>query len=105
MKGVFGNNDGDRITLNKFFKGIAEIMPGWIKIEHNGKIIYLTHRPLPAAPPDCDLYVFGHTHEPVVEKNEKSLIINPGECSGWLSHKSTVALVDLDNKEAELVEI
>lgn len=104
MKGVFGNNDGDPVTLSRFFEGVAEISPGWVKIEHSGKMIYLTHCPLPGPPEGCDLYVFGHTHEPVV-KNVGSLVVNPGECAGWLSDKHTVALVDIELNEAELVEL
>ncbi len=102
--GVFGNNDGDRVTLNGFFKGIAEIHPGWIRYEHSNKIIYLTHRPLPSCPEDCDLYVYGHTHEPVI-KNGTPVVVNPGECAGWLSEKCTVALADLEKREAELIEL
>lgn len=104
IKGVFGNNDGDPVTLNKFFQGIAEISPGWIKIKHSDKIIYLTHCPLPGPPAECDLYIFGHTHEVFIKK-EKPLIVNPGECAGWLSDRHTVALIDLNLNEAEVIEL
>ncbi len=104
IKAVFGNNDGDPVTLKKFFGNSADFFSGWARIEHNGKIIYLTHCPLPGPPLDCDLYVYGHTHEIVVKK-ESCLIVNPGECGGWLWGKQTVALVDLNLSEAEIIEL
>jgi len=104
MIGVFGNNDGDRETLIKFFEGVAELSAGWKMIEHEGSKIILTHRPLPDIPPDCDLYIYGHTHEPVIEAGD-TITVNPGECSGWLSGRSTVAIADLDKKEAKLIEL
>ncbi|MFH1416224.1 MAG: metallophosphoesterase [Elusimicrobiota bacterium] len=104
MTGVFGNNDGDRETLIKFFEGVAEISAGWKKIELGDKKIILTHRPLPEVPQDCDLYIYGHTHEPVIE-NGSTIVVNPGECSGWLSGRCTVAIADLNKREAELIEL
>ena len=104
FKAVFGNNDGDRVTIKKFFGPGTEFFSGWARIEHKGKNIYMTHEPLPAAPSDCDLYIFGHTHECVIKK-ENCLTVNPGECSGWLSNRRTVALADIDLGEAEIIEI
>ncbi|MFC2092029.1 metallophosphoesterase [Elusimicrobiota bacterium] len=104
MKGVFGNNDGDPVTLINFFKGIASIEPNWIRIEHDNKIIYLTHRPLACVPDECNLYVYGHTHEPSIVEG-RYITVNPGECSGWLSNKPTIALVDLQTNQAELIEL
>ena len=104
MIGVFGNNDGDRKTLTEFFKDTAEFSQGWTKTEYEGCRIYLTHRPLPAVPPDCDLYVYGHTHEIVLEQGPPA-VINPGECSGWLSSKCTVALFDEKTRAGQIVQI
>jgi len=56
---------------------------------------------------DCgeyDVVLFGHTHSPVVEKRG-SLLVNPGEASGKLTGRKTAALVDLENLEAEIVEL
>jgi len=104
LKGVLGNNDGDPVAINKFYNGIAEIVPGWLSLELEGKKIYVTHQPLPEPPSDCDLYIFGHTHEPLIE-NRGCLVVNPGECAGWLSDKATVAVADLYMKEAEIIEL
>jgi len=40
-----------------------------------------------------------------LRKIRKTLIINPGECGGWLSGKSTIALLDLKNLEAKIIEL
>ncbi len=106
IKGVFGNNDGDRVALLKSFKGVADITPQWRMIEIKGYSICLTHKPLPERPGGCELYVFGHTHEPVLEKSEDgSITINPGDCSGWLSGRNTVGIVDPEKKKAQIIEL
>jgi hypothetical protein len=33
------------------------------------------------------------------------LLINPGECGGWLSGKSTVAILDTENLSAKVHDI
>lgn len=104
LKAVFGNNDGDPVTIIKFFGDGAEFYAGWIRINHKGKVIYLTHCPLPQPPSDCDLYVYGHTHQSVLEKGS-CLIINPGECGGWLSNRPTIAMADLDTGEADIIAL
>jgi putative phosphoesterase len=105
MKGVYGNNDGDLLALSKKYKGIAEICQGWLKLEVGGKIIYLTHIPLPAPPSDCDLYIYGHTHEARIDNSNGCLTVNPGDCSGWVSDRTTVAVADLEKNEGEIIEI
>jgi hypothetical protein len=52
-----------------------------------------------------DIVVYGHTHDPVIEKQGKTLAINPGECGGWLPGRSAIALADLDQMSAELVKL
>jgi len=49
--------------------------------------------------------IYGHTHRTDLRKIGKTLIINPGECGGWLSGKSTIALLDLENLEAKIIKL
>ncbi|MBW1852921.1 MAG: metallophosphoesterase [Deltaproteobacteria bacterium] len=51
------------------------------------------------------LIIFGHTHQPEIRKEAKTLVVNPGECGGWLSEKSTIAVVDLEHLEAKIIEL
>jgi len=52
-----------------------------------------------------EIIIYGHTHRTDLRKIRKTLIINPGECGGWLSGKSTIALLDLKNLEAKIIEL
>ena len=104
MKCVFGNNDGDRPALVHAFAGIADFEPGWRKVVHNSLTIFLTHRPFPDPPSGCGLYVYGHTHKAEIKKGD-CVILNPGECGGWVSGKRTVAVLNPSVMEVEIVEI
>ncbi len=105
--GVFGNNDGERTGLAKKSKDRIKVPPHNITLE-NRKIIIL-HEPNNIdnliKKQNYDIVIYGHTHNPVIERHERTLVINPGECSGWLSGKSTIAVLDLDNLTAEIVDV
>ena len=49
--------------------------------------------------------VYGHTHKPDIRKVGGTLVVNPGEAGGWLYGRSTVAVVDLESMEVELIDI
>ena len=52
-----------------------------------------------------EVIIYGHTHRTDLRKIGKTLIVNPGECGGWLSGKSTIALLDLENLEAKIINL
>ncbi len=94
-RGVFGNNDGEKTGLSRISEG--RIQDGPLRIELAGKIITLVHD-IKTINPDREraaLIIFGHTHKSEIIKKSKLLLINPGEAGGWLTGKSTVAIVDL----------
>lgn len=103
---IFGNNDGDRLGLKKIYGEKIHIPP--YKIKMAGKKILLIHEPDNiAAIADSghfDLIVYGHTHE-VDIREEETLLVNPGECGGWVTGNSTVAVWDTESNEIEIVEI
>ena len=105
--GVFGNNDGEKAGLTKKSQDRIKVPPHQVNLE-NRKIIVL-HEPYDIdnliKSQNYDMIIYGHTHNPVIEKRNKTLIINPGECCGWLSGKSTIAIVELDDMTAELVNV
>ena len=96
--GVFGNNDGDKLLLTRRFEGIGELYEDYHEMNLEGKRIVLMHQPkfLEALIDSrkYDLITYGHTHEVDIQGGW-SLVINPGECGGWISGKATVAIVDL----------
>ena len=105
--GVWGNNDGDKIALDRMAQGKIVSSPS---IETYGKKrILLGHyfEELEAliSSQEFFLIVYGHTHQAEIRNEGRTLVVNPGECGGWLYGKSTIALADLENRTAEIVEL
>lgn len=102
---TYGNNDGER-------KGLRAVLPqirdGPLRLELAGRRV-LMHHALDWCRADdiarADVIVTGHTHEVVIEHRDDKLFVNPGECCGWISGRATIAVVDLESLEAELIEI
>ena len=105
---VFGNNDGEKFFLMEKFRGIGEIHERKWEGELGGKRVLLIHAPdmldALAASGAYDLIVYGHTHEVVVRKG-KTLVVNPGECGGWLTGRCTVAALDTERMSAEIHDL
>jgi putative phosphoesterase len=104
-RGVFGNNDGEEKGLILVSKG--RIQQGPLRLELEGKQISLVHdlNQINAKREAADLIIFGHTHKPQVSRQKAKLLVNPGECGGWLTGKSTVALIDLGSLSATIHKI
>jgi putative phosphoesterase len=49
-----------------------------------------------------DIVICGHTHKPNIDKQNHTWIINPGECGGWLTGQSTIAIFDLISDTAKI---
>ncbi len=52
-----------------------------------------------------DAVIHGHSHNMGIERRGKSLAINPGELCGYLTGKSTVALLDTVKNQVEIVQV
>lgn len=110
--GVFGNNDGDHELLKKKISELGLEMRGnFAELNVDGLKIALLHgheeellRALINSE-GFDVVVHGHTHKPEIYRKGKTLIVNPGEVCGYLSGKSTIALLDTDKCEAEIIEL
>ncbi|MDW5548823.1 metallophosphoesterase [Methanosarcina sp.] len=109
---VFGNNDGDKVTLTKRFEEIGATSCGdFGDLTIDGLHIALLHgtnetlvKAL-AKSGEFDVVVRGHTHEPGVKIIEGVPVINPGEASGVLSEKSTVAILEISNLNIEIMQL
>jgi len=107
---VYGNNDGERAGLRKRFKEIGELKGDVAEVDIGGKKAAVYHgqeEAIAGALIGCgkyDLVVLGHTHKPVIEMKGRTLVVNPGECCGYLSGKRTFAVLDTETMKAELVE-
>jgi putative phosphoesterase len=100
---VFGNCDGDRAALRSRAReyGFA-LGDGPYRFELGGKRFVANHKPMPA--PDCDFLLHGHTHK-LLHRPGAPTVINPGEAAGWLSGRSTVAVLDTVTSAVEFLDV
>lgn len=99
--GIYGNNDGEKDGLRE--KSSSKIKPGPLELEKFGKKILLTHDLAETVlDKKYDIVIFGHTHKPEIYWKDSIFFINPGECCGWLTGKSTAVILDLINMSAKL---
>jgi len=104
LRGVFGNCDGDRPALKQRADEAGfSLVAGMDRFEFGGRRFTVSHEPV-APPPDCDWYLHGHTHR-LRHEPGRPAIVNPGEASGWLFGRSTVALLDTDSGEVEFLDL
>ena len=103
VTGVFGNNDGERVGLSRGFARLGELHERPHELALNGRRIIVLHEPiaLPELASAFDLVIYGHTHKVDVRQN----LLNPGEVCGWVTGRTSVALVDLSKKGAPKIEI
>lgn len=110
--GIFGNNDGDHQFLKKRFKEInaqihgkfAEVIVEDTKIAMvHGDDLELLESLIGTE--SYDVVVSGHVHEAKIYHKGKTLVINPGEVCGYLSGKSTLALLDTKKRDAKIIQI
>jgi putative phosphoesterase len=110
---IYGNNDGERLGLKQRFSAIGRgIQEDPHYLEIGGRKIIIIHKPdfaeALAASGKYDIVIYGHTHKSDLRRasasNSKTLIVNPGDGGGWLAGKTTLAIIDLENIEAEVLE-
>ncbi len=109
VKAVFGNCDGEKKGLEKALHPFGQIREEPFVFSHSGKEFLIVHVPFSVkeyiSKGRYDVIIFGHTHKPEVAKKDGSLLINPGETGGWVSGKITVAVLDAERGEAEIVNL
>ena len=111
LVGVFGNNDGDHELSKKRFSETSNctIHERFTQVEVEGYRIALLHgteTELLDAIIDSgyfDAVIHGHSHYLSIQKRGKTLAVNPGELCGYLTGKSTLALLDTEKNEARIV--
>jgi len=107
LKGVFGNNDGERKGLYEALGIYDEIL----EIEADGMKIAVTHgtdeRIVKALARSrlYDVVIVGHTHRYEIREEGRTILVNPGEVCGYLSGVRSVALLDTRKREVQIVNI
>jgi putative phosphoesterase len=102
---IYGNNDGERQGLKTILPGIVD---GPLTIKIGGRTIAMAHSReelTPASIKPADVVIYGHTHEIVNEVIDGKRHLNPGECCGWVTDRCSIALLDLETLEAEVVDV
>lgn len=107
---VWGNNEGDRLHIIEKFEEIGIEPAGELAvIELKERKIALIHGTdervveALAKSEEYDVVVRGHTHGAQIKK--EPFVINPGATSGYLAGEKTIAILDIDDLEAEILEI
>ncbi len=114
---VLGNNDGDKLLLREIsMKAGALIKDGFYEFTIDGKRFLALHGfgskdttlsivEALANSGKYDVVLYGHTHSPDIRVVGKTLVVNPGECCGYLTNRKTFALLDTERMTASLIEI
>ncbi|MGD1074823.1 MAG: metallophosphoesterase [Thermodesulfovibrionales bacterium] len=107
ISAIFGNNDGDKLLFKERSKGSTHDQPLLATLQ--GKKIVVVHEPdfvgAFAESGQFDIVIYGHTHRPDVRKAKDTLVINPGKVARLFKGESTLALLDLEKMEAEIILI
>lgn len=111
LKGVFGNNDGDKYLLMRKFSGIdGELLGSFGDLAADGCRIALYHgtdEPITRALEQCgdfDVVVSGHTHEKKSNQVTNTLAVNPGTAHGF-GGEASAALLDTTSLDTEFVTL
>ncbi|MCO6436105.1 MAG: metallophosphoesterase [Phycisphaerae bacterium] len=102
---VYGNNDGERDGLKK---KLPKIQDGPLKLELGGRKILVHHFIDWCSEQDvaaAEIVITGHTHEVVNREQDGRLMLNPGECCGWVHGRCTVAILNTEGPSAEIIEL
>ncbi len=110
--GIFGNNDGDKELLKRRFAELdAEIRGRFAEVTVDGLKIAMLHgeeeelvRSL-INTGSYDVVVHGHTHEARTYRKGKTLVINPGEVCGYLTQKSTMAILNTETLDVQIIQL
>lgn len=110
MAGVFGRNDGDYEGLKAYAAsgfGI-ELFESPHSMDVAGHHILLIHDLGDVSTRSIEqhgLVVHGFTHREEMKTRGDTLIVNPGEACGWLNGPPSAAVLDLDTKRVEFIQL
>ena len=107
---VFGNCDGEKVMLKEAIEGFGgEVHPQSYTGQIDGKEILMSHIPATldalAQSGNFDLIIYGHTHNQMTSKVGKTLVINPGETTDWVTGRSTIVILETDDMNAQVIEL
>jgi len=105
----FGDNEGNRTGIRGAMEIIGEIHdPPFCYRAPDGTRLTITHQwqLLDGHAIGGDVVVYAHTHRPRIDRLPAGpLLINPGEASGWVFGRASVAWLDTSTMRAEIVDL
>ena len=99
---TFGNNDGERAGLSEL---LPQAVDGPLFITLGGRTVLVHHFLGWCDPADiarAEIVITGHTHEVVNRLDDGRLLLNPGECCGWVTGRATAAILNTIDLTAEI---
>ncbi|WP_437187403.1 metallophosphoesterase [Planctomicrobium sp. SH668] len=109
LYGCFGDNEGNRVGILGGMKIIGELReaPAEFRLADGTRVVVVhMKRQLQGYLGDFDVAVFGHTHRPSVERDDRQrLFVNPGETSGWTYGSPTVGILETTTGCVEILPL
>ena len=110
LVGVFGKNDGDHQgLLSRAQAGLGlEIFESPHSFEVSGHQILLVHDlgdVQKRSVTKHSIVVHGFTHQQSMKTQGEALVVNPGEACGWLYGTPGAAILDLDTKKVQFLNL
>jgi uncharacterized protein len=108
--GVFGRNDGDPEGLKALAAtgfGI-ELFESPHSMDVGGHHILLVHDLGDVSPRSIEqhaIVVHGFTHREEMKTRGDTLIVNPGEACGWLYGPPSAAILEVDTRRVEFIQL
>ncbi len=105
----FGDNDGNQIGIAGGMKIVGTLAQGPVGYRtDDGVHIIMAHQldDLRDCIDGSDVVVFAHSHRSSIATDRHGRVfINPGEVSGWMFRKPSVAVLETTTKEAQIIEL
>jgi len=101
---VLGNNDGEREGLRKL---LPRLDAAPLRLQISGRTLLVAHEEKALTQSNragVDVVVVGHTHRAEIRPGEP-MLLNPGECGGWLTGVCTVMTLETDTLEVHIHEL
>lgn len=105
----FGDNDGNRIGIAGGMRIVGTLAESPVGLRlADGTRILLAHQleSLRGQLDGADIAIWAHTHKPSIAHDAAGrLLLNPGETAGWVFRKPTIAIVDSQSRQAEIIAL
>jgi uncharacterized protein len=105
----FGDNEGNKPGLLAGFSIVGRLEEPPVRhTTPDGVRFLIVHmeRQARGVDEDFDVLIYGHTHKPVVKRDGAGrLFLNPGEVSGWTFGNPTIALLETEGMQVEILPL